>query len=116
MRWTFPLDIRCTGSALLLDNCATRGPRGLPTKKGKGKGKENDAKRQRQTKDEGKPGKKRQTTVTQGAVEKKRTKATYICRSAKKKVVTTLFYFYFYFYFLSIFFEGVFWAFRNNRQ
>jgi hypothetical protein len=32
----------------------------------------------------------------------------------KKKVVTCFFYFYFYFYFLSIYFKGVFWAFRNK--
>jgi hypothetical protein len=48
-----------------------------------------------------------------GAEKKKMTKATYICRGAKKKVVTSLFYFYFYFIFYR-FFKGVFWAFRNK--
>jgi hypothetical protein len=47
-----------------------------------------------------------------GGREKQMTKATYICRSAKKKVVT---YFLLLLYcFLSIFFKGVFWAFRNK--
>jgi hypothetical protein len=52
--------------------------------------------------------------LARGAVKKKMTKVTYICRSAKKKVVTYFILFLFYFYFLSIFFKGVFWAFRNK--
>jgi hypothetical protein len=44
---------------------------------------------------------------TRGAVKKKMTKATYICRSINKKVVAYfilfLFYFYFYRFFLSRF-------------
>jgi hypothetical protein len=39
------------------------------------------------------------------------TKVMYICRSAKKKVVTC---FSFYFYLKAIFCKGVFWAFRNK--
>jgi hypothetical protein len=46
-------------------------------------------------------------------VKKKMTKATYICRSAKKKVVTYFILFLFLFLFL-IDFKGVFWAFRNK--
>jgi hypothetical protein len=52
--------------------------------------------------------------VSRGAVKKKMTKATYICRSAKKKVLTYLFLFLFLFLFFIEFFKGVFWAFRNK--
>jgi hypothetical protein len=43
-----------------------------------------------------------------GAAKRKMTKVTYICRSAKKKVVTYFILFLFYFYFLSIFFKAFF--------
>jgi hypothetical protein len=49
-----------------------------------------------------------------GAAKKKMTKVTYICRSAKKKVVTYFILFLFLFLFLSIFLKGVFGAFRNK--
>jgi hypothetical protein len=52
--------------------------------------------------------------VTRGGVKKKMTKATYICRSAKKKVVTYFILFLFLFLFFIDFFKGVFWAFRNK--
>jgi hypothetical protein len=42
------------------------------------------------------------------------TKATYICRTAKKKLVTS-FYFYFYFYFLSIFYKAFFGRFVTRE-
>jgi hypothetical protein len=48
-----------------------------------------------------------QGTGPRGAAEKKITKVTYICRSAKKKVVTYLFYFLFLFFY-RFFFKAFF--------
>jgi hypothetical protein len=48
------------------------------------------------------------TNKTRGAAKKKMTKVTYICRSAKKKVVTYFILFYFYFYFYRFFLKAFF--------
>jgi hypothetical protein len=50
--------------------------------------------------------------IARGAAKKKMTKVTYICRSAKKKVVTYFILFLFLFLFFIDFFVRRFWAFR----
>jgi hypothetical protein len=52
--------------------------------------------------------------VSRGAVKKKVTKVTYICRSPEKKVVTYFILFLFLFLFFDRFFLSRFWAFRNK--